>query len=76
MNMSKRIQKEWSQVVFFNREGEDIEALVEGYLGEKLVLTKVTYMDTGNKLALSPEETRQARECLYDSIVNPSGSCR
>ena len=60
----------WSQVIFFKRENEEIETLVEGYLEEKLVITRVSYMDTDKDLVLSPKEQQEAREYLYDSIMS------
>lgn len=64
--------KEWSQVVFFPRGGKDIETLVEGWIDPKagVMITAVTDMDSGEPVILNAEEMQQAKECLYDSIVN------
>lgn len=71
--MQNVCQKNWSQVVFLQRDSQEVEALVEGYLtDEQLVVTSITDVD-GNDLRVTDEERTAARECLYDSIVNYTG---
>ena len=70
----KRRTKDWSQVVFFPRAGEEIETLVEGYIDWKKGIQIVAVTDmNGNDIALSPEEMVTAKDCLYDSIVEYTG---
>jgi hypothetical protein len=60
----------WSQIVFFPRNGTYLESLVEGYLDNSGIhVTSVSDMD-GNVLVLSLKEQQDAKECLYDSLVN------
>jgi len=68
---TKKVNRPWSQVVFFSRDGEDMETLVEGRIDSKrgkLVVTAVTDND-GNPVKLTSREMRDAKECLYDSIM-------
>lgn len=64
------VNKEHSQVVFFPRGEEEVEAMVFGGMDihtGKLEITRITDMDL-NPIEVSPEEKELAASCLFDYI--------